>query len=234
MRNLILICALFLGLSSGAQEVYFTLYNFTVEPQNEASVFQLCEEYFSNNKPEGVTVSLWENHFNDRTNNFTHSIVFSGSLDAMGGMYSGSNDDTWNYFITRVNQQIKDGFSSAMGKRLVAYGETGEPYPVQRYYLLDVDDMSKWIDSYKETIGKHNPNGRLNMMGGYSVGHGPDGVNAWVINGFKDFKTAMGGVNMLRTEAEKDASSKAWDKHREEGGDVELVRSGLRILIKSW
>ena len=234
MRNLILICALFLGLASSAQEVYFTIYNFTVEPQNEASVYQLCEEYFSKNKPEGVNVALWENHFNDRTNNFTHSIVFSGSLDAMGDMYSGGNDDTWNYFITRVNQQIKDGFSSAMGKRLVAYGEDGEPHPFQRYYILDVDDTSKWIESYKKLMEKHNPEGRLNMMGGYSVGHGPDGANMWVINGFKDFKTAMGGVDMLRTDAEKKAGKKAWDEHRENNSDVELVRSGLRILLKSW
>ena len=72
------------------------------------------------------------------------------------------------------------------------------------------------------------------MMGGYSVGHGPDGVNFWVINGFKDFKTAMGGAGLLRTDAEKEAASKAWDEHRENGGDVKLVRSGLRILLKSW
>jgi hypothetical protein len=49
-----------------------------------------------------------------------------------------------------------------------------------------------------------------------------------------DFKTAMAGVGSLRSEAQKNASSKAWDKHREDRGEVELVRSGLRIMLNSW
>jgi len=234
MRRLFLIGTLLLGLVCAAQEVHFTIYNFTVEPENVSAVYQLCDEYFSENKTEGVTVSLYENHFNDATNNYSHSIVFSGSLDALGGMYSGETSDTWTLFRTRVNQQIKDGFSSAMGRRLVAYGDNSEMHRFQRYYILHVDDMSKYIDSYKEMMEGNNPDGRLNSMGVFSVGHGPDGANLWILNSFMDFKTAMAGVGSLRTEAQKNASSKAWDKHKEDGGEVELVRSGLRIMLNSW
>jgi hypothetical protein len=234
MKKLVLVDTLLFGGLCAAQEVHFTIYNFTVEPQNVSTIYQLCEEYFSKNKPEGVTVSLYENHFNDASNNFSHSIVFSGSLDAMGNMYSGENDDTWTLFITRVNQQIKDGFSSAMGRRLLAYGEDGEMHRFQRYYLLNVDEPSKWMDSYKKMMEKNNPAGRVNLMGNYSVGHGPDGANVWILNCFKDFKTAMAGVGSLRSEAQKEASSKAWDKHREERGEVKMVRSGMRILLNTW
>ncbi|WP_455170648.1 hypothetical protein [Aegicerativicinus sediminis] len=234
MKNLVFILCLFFGLQTQAQDVHFTVYNFSVESQDVSTIFKLFDDYFSKHKPANVNVGLYENHFNDSSNNFTHSVVFSGSLDALGGMYAGGDNDTWSLFITRVNQHMKDGFSSAMGTRLAIYGNANEPHPFQRYYLLDVDNMSKWVESYENAIGKHNPAGRLNMMGRITVGHGPDGVNAWVINGFKDFKAAMAGANALRTDAENEASSKAWAEHRENGGDVKLVRSGLRILLKSW
>lgn len=234
MKKAVLTCALFLGFVCSAQDVYFTIYNFSVESQNVSTVYKLFDDYFSANKPADVTVSLWENHFNDSENNFTHAVVFTGSVDALGAMYAGGNNDAWNLFLARVNQHMDESFSSAMGRQLAMYGDPSVDHPYQRYFLLAVEDMSKWVDSYKEMTSSNNPAGRLNMMGNIGAGRGPDGANAWVINGFKDFKTAMAGVGSLRTEAEKDAASKAWDKHREEGGDVTLVRSGMRILLKSW
>lgn len=234
MRKFILISALFLGLICHAQESYFTVYNFSVEAEDVSTIFKLFDDYFSENKPADVSVSLWENHFNDSGNNFTHSVVFSGSLDAMGAMYSRENNDTWNLFIARVNQHMESGFSAFMGRILSVHGDANTEHPFQRYYILDVDDMSKWVDSHNKMMENNNPDGRLQYMGNITVGHGPDGANAWVINGFKDFKTAMAGVGSLRTDAEKEASSKAWEKHREEGGEVSLVRSGLRIHLKTW
>lgn len=234
MRTLILTIALFSGLICNAQEMHFTVYNFTVEAKNVSTVYKLFDDYFSKNKPADVTVSLWENHFNDSGNNFSHSVVFSGNLESMGAMYSRGNNDTWSLFISRVNQHMKEGFSSAMGRSLATYGNTSEEHPYQRYYLLDVDEMSKWTDSFKIMAENNNTEGQILMMGNLTVGHGPEGVNAWVISGFKDFKTAMAGAGSLRTDAENEAASKAWDKHREEGGEVELVRSGMRILLKSW
>ena len=234
MKKLILLSTLFLGFLCGAQEDHFTVYNFTVESQDVATVHKLFDDYFSANKPAGVTVSFWENHFNDRTNNFSHSIVFTGNIDAMGAMYSRGDNDTWSLFLTRLNQHTTEGFSSAMGKQMATFGNPAEEHRFQRYYLLDVDDMSKWVESYRNYNGKHNPAGRLNMMGNIQVGQGPDGVNVWVINGFKDFKTAMAGAGSLRTEAEQKANSKAWDQHQENGGEVKLVRSGMRILLESW
>ncbi|SFR39191.1 hypothetical protein SAMN04490243_1490 [Robiginitalea myxolifaciens] len=234
MKKSVLIIALFLGFVCSAQDTYFTIYNFNVESQDVSTVYDLFDDYFSKNKPEGVMVSLWENHFNDSENNFSHAVVFAGSLDAMGAMYAGGNNDAWNLFLARVNQHMESGFSSAMGRQLAQYGDASVQHPFQRYFLLDVDDMGKWVDSYKEMQSSNNPDGRLNMMGTISAGIGPDGANAWVINGFKDFKTAMAGVGSLRSDAEKEASSKAWEKHQEEGGEVKLVRNGLRILLKTW
>lgn len=234
MRKLILISALFVGLICTAQESHFTVYNFTVDGQNVSTVFKLFDDYFSENKPDGVAVSLYENHFNDSGNNFSHSVVFGGSLDALGAMYTGVNNDKWNLFMTRLGQHMKEGFSSATGKRITLFGDASGTYPFQRYYMLDVNEWSKFESAHKAYSGSHTPDGQITMMGNVAVGHGPDGANAWVIAGFKDFKSAMGGSGTLRTDAQKEANRKALSERRANSGDVSLVRSGLRIQLKSW
>ena len=234
MKKLILISALFLGLICTAQDLHFTIYNFSVESENVSSVYGLFDGYFSKNKPEGVTVSLYENHFKDSGNNFTHSVVFAGSLDALGGMYSGSNNDTWNLFMARVNQHVKDGFSSATGRQISYHGNASGDLPFQRYYLLDVDEMSKFEDAHNKYVENTLPDGVTNAMGNITLGRGPEGANVWIINSYKDFKTALGGATILRTETENKASSDAWKERMENQGEVSLVRSGLRILLKSW
>ena len=234
MKKIILLSSLFFGLICSAQEIHFTIYNFTVESQNVSTIFTLFDDYFSENKPDGVAVSLYENHFNDSGNNFSHSVVFSGSLDALGGMYSGGNNDTWNLFITKMNQHVKEGFSSASGRQISTHGDASEELRFQRYYLLDVDDMSKFESAHNTYMEKTIPDGMTNGMGNITLGRGPDGANVWIINSFKDFKTALGGANILKTEAEREASRKAWKERGENDGDVALVRSGLRIQLKSW
>ena len=234
MRKLILISTLFLGLICSAQDIHFTVYNFTVEPQNVSTIFTLFDDYFSENKNEGVTVSLYENHFNDSGNNFSHSVVFSGTLDALGGMYSGGTNDTWSLFMTRINQHMKEGFSSAAGRQISNYGDTNGDFRFQRYYLLDVDDMSKFESAHKAYIEKNLPDGMTNAMGNISIGRGPEGANVWIISSFKDFKTALGGAYILRTDSEREANSEAWKERRENQGEVSMIRSGLRIQLKSW
>src|SRR5210317_747264 len=104
MKKFFICLFLFVAFKIYAQESYFTIYNFTVAPQDVETIYNLTNDYYTAHKSEGVTVSLYENHFNDSGNNFTHSIIFSGSFDAIGNMYSGGNNDTWNLFITKINQ----------------------------------------------------------------------------------------------------------------------------------
>ena len=73
MKKLSIIPLLLLVTMLHAQEGYFTMYNFSVAPKNVSTVYQLVNDYYSKNKSEGVSVYLYENHFNDSENNFTHS-----------------------------------------------------------------------------------------------------------------------------------------------------------------
>jgi hypothetical protein len=234
MKKLSTLLALFVAFALTAQESYFTIYNFSVAAEDVSTVYKLVDDYYSANKPEGVTVSLYENHFNDSGNNYTHSIVFSGSLDALGGMYGPDSNDTWELFITRVNQNMESGFSSAMGATMASFGGDATPNVIQRYYLLDVEDGDAFEKAYSKYNSSHLKEGITVAMGGFTSGHSPDGENRWVIQGYKDFKTAMGGANSIRTPTEKKASDKAWEEFMDTNGGVELVRSGLRIRLGQW
>lgn len=234
MKKIIIYLLLFTAITINAQESYFTIYNFSVEPHEEGTIYQLVNDYYSANKVEGVSVFLYENHFNDSGNNFTHSIDFAGSFDAIGNMYSGGNNDTWNLFLTKLNQHIKEGFSSAMGTRIASYGDTSTSHPVQRYIMLHVEDGDAFNAAYKAFNSKHNPEGRITMMGDITAGRSPNGENRWVINMFKDFKAAIGGVDKLLSEQALAARDKGWDEFLAANGGVRLVRTGLRILLGQW
>ena len=234
MKKLCTLLGLFMVFTLTAQDTYFTVYNFSVAAEDVSSVYDLVDGYYSKNKPDGVTVSLYENHFNDKGYNFTHSIVFSGTLDAMGGMYAGGDNDTWQLFITRINIHMEEGFSSLMGRRLDGYGDSSTQHPVQKYFLLDAADTDAFDTGYAKYHSKHNPEGAIVAMGNITAGRSPHGENRWVIQGFKDFKSAMGGTNMLRTEKEKAASDKAWQAYMDSHGGVEVVRSGLRVQLGQW
>ena len=233
MRPLIMLIGLIMTISLSAQNSYFTIYNFTADNEDVGTVYNLMDGYFSKNKVEGVTVTLYENHFNDSENNSTHSVVFAGTSDALGSMYSGDQSAEWNLFIARVNMHT-EGFSSAMGRTIAAYGDASTPHPIQKYFLLDVEDGSAYTAAYEAYSSKHNPEGRITAMGNISAGRSSDGANRWVVNSFKDFKSAMEGASSLRTDAENEASGQAWQAKREAQGEVRLVRSGLRIQLGQW
>jgi len=234
MKKLILCSLLFVAFSINAQESYWTYYNFSVEPQNEAAVLKLVEDYFKEHKQEGVTVRFFENHFNDSGNNYSHSIGFSGSLDAMGNQYSGTQSDAWDLFLTRVNQLIKDSFSSSMGTIISTYGALDTSYPIQNYIYLHVNDTDAFLTARKKYFSKFSSDTRLTVLGNISSGRSPHGETHMVIQGYKDFKSAMGGMDGLLSPEQVDARRKAWKEFGETNGGVKLIRTGTRILLGKW
>ena len=233
MKKIILLFALFIAFAASAQDNYYTRYSFVVEPQDEATVYKLIDDYYSKHKPEGVFVRLFENHFKNQNVKATHSLVFLGTQEAMGDMYGGG-DETFSLFLTQLNQHIKEGAGSAMGRHIAIYGDTNTRYPAQRYYLLNVKDTDAFEAEYNKFHSKHNPPGVLVNMGTTISGHGAGGANRWVIIAFKDIKSAMGGPNKLLTGAALSAREKAWDEFRAKDGGVSMVGSGMRILLGAW
>jgi hypothetical protein len=236
MKKLIPIALFLIAISVNAQQSYWTYYNFTVEPQNEAAVLKLVEDYFKEHKPDGVTVRFFENHFHDGGNNYTHSIGFSGSLDAIGNQYSGGQSDTWDLFITRVNQLIKGSFSSSMGREIASHGAAAAngTWPIQHYLYLKVSDNNAFLTAREKYFSKFKSDVRLTVLGSVNSGNSPHGETHMVIQGYKDFKSAMAGMDALLTPDQVDARRKAWKEFSETNGGVSVVRTGTRILLGRW
>ncbi|WP_019669384.1 hypothetical protein [Eudoraea adriatica] len=232
MKKIIFAFAMFIAFSVSAQDSYYTVYTFVVEPQNQATVYNLVEDYYSKNKPEDVFVRLFEIHF--AGGDATHSIVFSGSQEALGNMYGGGPNDSFSLFLTRLNQHIKDGSGSAMGRNISLVGETNVRYRAQRMYFLDVKDTETFDAAHKKFHSAHNPAGVLVNMGAPTVGMGTGNYNRWVMVGFKDMKTAIGGANKLLAGDALKAREKAWEDFVENNGGVEMKGSGLRLLLGAW
>lgn len=233
MKNLLTLWVMLLACAVTAQDSYFTIYNFSVADEDVGTVYGLMDDYFSTNKMEGVTVSLYENHLKSQEYNFSHSVVFSGSSDALGAMYGAGQNAEWSLFLARINMHTDD-FSSAMGETLAQYGDTSIPHPVSKVFILAVEEEAAFVEGYKKFHAAHNPEGRIASMGNVLSGHSDDGANFWIVNQFKDFKSAMEGPKGLQSEAEYEASSKAWEEYMATLENSKLIRSMLRFRLGQW
>ena len=137
MRNLIITLTLLcFNYAVNAQEYYWTTYSFNVEAEDVTTVVSLTDDYFSQpgSKAEGVIVYLFENHFRDSDNDWSHQFAFTGSLDAMGEQYSRGENDSWELFLTKLSQFTKS-HSAAAGNSLITIGEAGT-HPIQNILWL--------------------------------------------------------------------------------------------------
>ena len=227
MKKIILL-SLFVSFVSFGQTRYWTSYNFTVEPKNQAAVYKLVDDYFkSNPTSENVNAYLYENHFKDNGNNYSHSFIWAGTLDGMGSQYAPRQDKDWELFLAKLTQHIDEFHSATMGNTVIYQGDNK---PIQRYFYLDVEDQTKYLMAFKKYL-KYRPKDRQVLLGGFSAGRSPDGESHWIIVGFDDMKSAMDPGAYRRTNAQ---AQKAWDEYRKNRGETRLVRSGLRIMLGSW
>jgi len=228
MKLLAIVFTLFISISTFAQTRYWSSYNFTVEQKNEAAVKQLMDNYFKA-KPtsEEINAYLYENHFKDNGNNYTHSFIWAGSLEGMGAQYAPKEDKDWELLMTKVNQLAKEGHSATMGNTVVYQGDDK---PIQRYFYLDVEDPIKYLNAFNKYL-KHRPKNQQVLLGGFSAGRSPEGESHWIIIGFDDMKSAMDPGVYRRNNSD---AEKAWDEYRKTRGNTRLVRSGLRIMVGSW
>jgi len=234
MKKLITCLLLLTVFTISAQQSYWTNYTFIVEPENESVVFKLIDDYFKEHKTEGVTVSLYANHFHDEENTATHMIVFAGSLDALGAMYANDGGDAWDLLGARLDHHIKDGSGARMGTLKKSYGDSDGDFPIQKYFLLDIEDYDAFEASYAKFNTDQKPVGRSVLMGNFTSGVSSEGENHWVIVGFKDFKGAIGGASAGLSDKQRDSRKTDWKAFQDSNGGVRMIRSGLRVRLGQW
>ena len=232
MKNFMLSILLLTSLNLAAQEYYWTTYNFDVKAEDEEIVAKLTNDYFSspNSKAEGVSVFLFENHFIDNSNNSSHAIVFTGTLEAMGKQYSQGDNLSWDLYISKMNRYIESHSSSA-GKSLVSIGEPGM-HPVQNIYILRVDNESKFASAWETYNRKWAPNDRRLTLGKFSLGRSSSGETHYVLNGLDSFEDAFNPGKYRESNPPAEA---AWRKFVEEFDEnAKMVRTMTRVMLGKW
>ena len=224
-----------MSLNLFAQQRYFTAYNFSVEGKDVETVAKIADDFYGKpgSKVDGVTVALYENHFSDNDNNFTHSIIFSGSLDAMGNQYSstgGFAQEKFQAFLTKMGQFTKR-HSSGSGKALITFSANSskETYPVQNINYLKVKDAAKFAASWKkmEEIMKEEI-----ILGEIKSGRSSSGATHYVVRSYPNFKAALS--TELATDKVKLDASNTFMNETYNAGIVEIVRTSTRVLLGKW
>jgi hypothetical protein len=233
MKKIILSLLLLTTLNLFAQENYWTSYNFNVDVEDEEIVAKLTNDYFSspNSKAEGVTVFLFENHFKDISNNASHTIAFTGTLDAMGKQYSQGDDLSWDLFLSKLNRYTKS-HSSAAGRSLISFGVPGN-YPVQNLYILKVKNGRKFAAAWENYNTISNPEDRRVTFGQFNLGRSTNGETHYVLSEVNSFKDAF-GMKKFRDRISS-AKNTAWNKFIEEfDGNAEMVKTKTRTVVGKW
>ena len=74
---------------------HWSAYAISVQPQNEETVFNIIDEYFSEYKLDDIKVMLFSILFaDDSMSEANHEIVFVGNSDSMSKFYSPMNFTT--------------------------------------------------------------------------------------------------------------------------------------------
>ena len=230
MKNLFLSILVFgFSINSIAQTTYWTSYNFSVDPENEETVYNLMDNHFKNNPIDGVTVYLYENHIKDHGNNYTHNVILTGSKEAMSANYDSPKNKSFELFQSKIGYFTKT-HSSSMGNRTSAFNNGDKP--IQKYYFIDAEDSSKLSAAFKN-YGKYRPKNHQALFGSITSGASPAGESHWIIIGFDNFKDALSQNDYRQNDK---AAQQAWSKYLEDGfvGETSIVRSGLRIMLGKW
>lgn len=236
MKKFILLL-LFVSLSVAAQDRYWTAYNFSVQGKDAETVVAIMDGYFKENLPEGVSVELYENHFKDTNNNYSHQLIWSGPLDDLSQQYMSDGGDAWSLMITRVNRHIDSFHSASMGTRSFALAKGDwkiSDFPFQQIIEISAEDQQAFFKAFKEYQSKYNPDDRVVMSGNIKLGRNKDDGNTWILLGYKDFKSLFGGPAVMKGPYSNEKRRQAWRAYLEKREDNEFQTSTMRILVKSW
>ena len=227
MKNLFLIIIISLfSFNSFSQEYVWSVYNIKVDRVNAGQVVSAMDNYLSQpgNLVDGVTVSLFEIMFASDDNEATHVIAFTGNPDAMNAMYSAGQNDQWQVMMNTFDQ-LTESKGSAAGRSIHTFNVEGEG-PIHHILQLKVDEPDKYAPAFKKMWTTVKPDNRLTL--GQFVSGRADGVSHYILVSNNDFKD-------LVTQRDWNAKERAaWQTYRKERGDMEIISTMTRALVKQW
>ena len=152
MKKIIFLSLLLTSSFIFAQNSYWTSYNFSVDGKDAETVVSLMDSYFNENLPEGVSVILYENHFRDTRNQYTHQLIWSGPLEDLSDTYKSINmSQKWQLMASRLDPHIESFHSASAGTNEISSSDQGakiSDYPFQRLIELEVENQNKFFAAH--------------------------------------------------------------------------------------
>ena len=213
---------------------HWSAYAISVQPQNEETVFNIIDEYFSEHKLGDIRVMLFSILFADQSMvEATHEIVFVGNSDSMSKFYSPMNFTTeWNLFSSKISNFIDKTVWALNGRGLASTGPdpTEIVYPYEQILNWGPErDIQKFRKAWVELNKKHERTDRSAVI--FTITSSAD-HKCGVVLRYPSYKA------MLTSNAEYAKNNPSWQKdwqtYLKENGGGQITRNFSRILLKEW
>jgi hypothetical protein len=235
MKKLLSITLLFFVTLSFSQR--WSAYGIKVASENEETVLKLMDDYFTNNKVEGVTVNLYSIMFTAADLNFTHEVIFEGDKESMSKLYTPDFQDTaWQLFSSKISNFVDENVFSANGYRAFEFGEL-MPFQLVLTFKGDNENVNKWRSMTRKLNEKYPRDFRSFASGGINVGGPSNEANNWMVTGWKSYADYL---NNWQSNQNFNKENPKYVKEREKMNDeidysnVEPVKKFMRVLVKQW
>ena len=220
--------------TSVTTDEHWTAYALSIAPENEETVYNIFDNYFSENKLDGVRVMLFSILFADETMaEATHEVVFVGNSESMSNFYSPQNFTTeWNLFSSKLSNFIDKTIWSLNGKGLASTGPnpTEVVFPYEQIINWGPDrNIQDFRDAWVKLNKKHERSDRSAVI--FSITSSAK-FKSGVVLRYPNYEA------MLNSNAEYAKNNPSWKKDWEtylkENGGGQIVRNFTRLLLKEW
>jgi len=215
----------------------WSAYAINVAPQNEETVVKIIDDYFTNNKIEGVTVSLYAIMFTAADLRFTHEVIFSGEAEAMAKLYeAGFQDTAWQLFSSKISNFVEEDVFSANGWRAFEFGEV-RPFQMVYTFKGDGENVNKWRNMQSKLNEKYPRDYRSMSHGGIIVGGPSNEAEHWTVFGWDSY---LDYLNNWQNGQDFEKANPKFVKEREkmneeiDYSEIEMVKKFMRLLVKQW
>ena len=208
---------------------HWSAYAISVQPQNEETVFNIIDEYFSEHKLDDIRVMLFSILFADQSMvEATHEIVFVGNSDSMSKFYSPMNFTTeWNLFSSKISNFIDKTVWALNGRGLASTGPdpTEIVYPYEQILNWGPErDIQKFRKAWVELNKKHERTDRSAVI--FTITSSAD-HKCGVVLRYPSYKA------MLTSNAEYAKNNPSWQKdwqtYLKENGGGQITLSLIHI-----
>ena len=212
--------------SAQAQEPAWMDYDWHVPIENESTVIQILDDYFSNpeNIPSGITYNLYRMMFNG-SSDVTHTFQVIGAIDDLNETSNFPRNADFSLMLEKIRNHMEPR------GRYAGRGDISTGKPNQdniEYLMLDHVENSAKRNAAALALWATNKQSNYRAIGTVISGR-EDGITHYTLVERSNLKDLLGSdPNVTKEE------SMAWDKYLKDRGEMKEIKTMTRKLAKSW